>query len=137
MRCLYWVRGCKIYSTNRRGFGFEFTFPLNQPSTLIVPPLFLPVLRIDLALHTYCRLPAQTFRCRPPLQTPGAHITYLADLLCRLALPSKNPFSALAFWGRSEPQSFLCLGLLGRVRASMFPSALAFWGESGRRGDVQ
>ena len=92
--------------------------------------VFTGIADLPCIAHLHCRLPAQTFRCRPPLQTPGAHITYLADLLRRLALPSNDPFSALAFWVGSEPQSFLCPGLLGKVRASMFPSALVLWGPS-------
>ena len=33
--------------------GFKTHCPVRQPSTLLVPPLYLPALRIDLALHTY------------------------------------------------------------------------------------
>ena len=82
--------------------------------------------------------------CTPTLQTPSADLSlqtsiadpgcthYLADLLCRLALPSDDPFSALAFWGGpGYVQSFPLPWPFGGFRATMLSSALAFWGGPG------
>ena len=87
-------------------------------------------------MHTYtadsqCRFFVADIHCRPPLQTSIAHpgcTHYLADLLCRLALPSDDPFSALAFWGGPGRNPFLCPGLLGGSGPQCFPLPWPFGG---------
>ena len=154
--CILWCRGCNIYSTNRRVFGFShISFEGSRLCCLICRCIYW---RCGLTLH--CKPTLQTpsadhslqtadIHCRPPLQTsiadPGC-THYLANLFCRFALPSTdhlsalfflggpshNPFYALAFWGGPGPHSFpLPWPFGGGSGPQSFPLPWPFRGEGG------
>ena len=139
-RFILCVKGRNIYSTNRRGFGFQDTLTCKAAVYVACSGYVFPGIA-DWPLH--CTPPLQIAAADLTLQTSGAdpgYTHYLADLLRRRALPSNNPllpwpfqrgpshnrFSALALRAACVPKNNVTI--ISRTRVlKLFASVPEVW----------